>query len=329
MKKKEEILDEDSIENLKDCPGIGETIISKLRAANFETLSSLCIYRSADISEKSGVGLETCQKITEFARSNRKVLEFAHGYETIKKKEEDREHITTMSKSLDELLGGGIETQALTEFYGAYGASKTQLAFQLCVTVQLPKDKGGLNGKAIFLDSEGTFRMERIESMSKALNLDPKIVFENIYKMRLFNSEQQILCVEEIKKLANKEPIRLLVIDSLTALFRSEFLGRGTLADRQGLLNKHIRELNNFAHLYNVAVVATNQVMANPAVMFSDPTTPVGGHIMGHGSYHRIYLRRAGKEGRRVARVVDSPLLPESEALFCIKEEGIRDADEK
>jgi DNA repair protein RadA len=123
---------------------------------------------------------------------------------------------------------------------------------------------------------------------------------------------------------ANQLNVKLIVIDSLTAHFRAEFVGRGTLADRQQKINKHMHALLKLADTHNVCVYVTNQVMAKPDQFFGDPTQAIGGHIVGHASTFRIYLRK-GKKGSRVAKLVDSPNLPETEVAFYITEQGIKD----
>jgi len=223
-------------------------------------------------------------------------------------------------------LGGkGVESKAMTEAYGAFGSGKTQLGLTLAVNVQLPKDKGGANGKAVYIDTEGTFRPDRIRQIAEAIGANPEKVLKNILVARAFNSDHQILLIDKITELIkNGENIKLVIIDSLTAHFRAEFSGRGQLADRQQKLNKYLHQLIKLSEQHNLAVYVTNQVMANPAMMFGDPTTAIGGHVLGHASTFRIYLRR-GKAGSRVAKMIDSPNLPENEAVFMLTEAGIRD----
>ncbi len=204
----------------------------------------------------------------------------------------------------------------------------TQLGHQLAVTTQLPKEKGGAEGIVIYLDTEGTARPERIKQMAEALGLDSVQVLNNVKFIRAFNSDHQMLIVQKIEELIQKEnlPIRLVVVDSLMSHFRSEFSGRGMLADRQQKLNRHVHDLLKLADTYNLAVYVTNQVMARPDVFFGDPTAAVGGHVLAHASNVRIYMRK-GKKGSRVAKIVDAPHLAESEAIFRIAEEGIRDIE--
>ena len=226
----------------------------------------------------------------------------------------------------DYLLGGrGIESKAITECYGAYGSGKTQIGLTIAINVQLPLDRGGVNGKAVFIDTEGTFRPSRIKQIAEKIGANPEKVLKNIFVARAFNSDHQILLLDKISEMIkNKEPIKLLVIDSLTAHFRAEYSGRGQLADRQQKLNKYLHSLMKLSEQYNLAIYVTNQVMANPAQMFGDPTTAIGGHIVGHASTYRLYLRR-GKKGSRVAKLIDSPNLPDNETIFFVTDAGVVD----
>nr|5QUB_A Chain A, RadA [Pyrococcus furiosus]5QUC_A Chain A, RadA [Pyrococcus furiosus]5QUD_A Chain A, RadA [Pyrococcus furiosus]5QUE_A Chain A, RadA [Pyrococcus furiosus]5QUF_A Chain A, RadA [Pyrococcus furiosus]5QUG_A Chain A, RadA [Pyrococcus furiosus]5QUH_A Chain A, RadA [Pyrococcus furiosus]5QUI_A Chain A, RadA [Pyrococcus furiosus]5QUJ_A Chain A, RadA [Pyrococcus furiosus]5QUK_A Chain A, RadA [Pyrococcus furiosus] len=223
--------------------------------------------------------------------------------------------ISTGSKSLDKLLGGGIETQAITEVFGEFGSGKTQLAHTLAVMVQLPPEEGGLNGSVMWIDTENTFRPERIREIAQNRGLDPDEVLKHIAYARAFNSNHQMLLVQQaedmIKELLNTDrPVKLLIVDSLTSHFRSEYIG--ALAERQQKLAKHLADLHRLANLYDIAVFVTNQVQAN------------GGHILAHSATLRVYLRK-GKGGKRIARLIDAPHLPEGEAVFSITEKGIED----
>jgi len=221
--------------------------------------------------------------------------------------------------------GKGIESRAITEAFGAYGSGKTQVGLTLSVNVQFPLEKGGSNGKCVFIDTEGTFRPSRIKQIAEKLGANSEKVLKNIFVARAFNSDHQVLLLERIGEMIKEgEPIKLLIVDSLTAHFRAEFAGRGQLADRQQKLNRYIHNLMKLAETYNLAVYVTNQVMANPAQLFGDPTTAIGGHIVGHASTYRIYLRR-GKKDSRVAKLIDSPNLPDNETIFFVSEAGVVD----
>jgi len=200
----------------------------------------------------------------------------------------------------------------------------TQLAHQLCVNVQLPEERGGLRGKAVFIDTENTFRPERIQDMARAVGLDEEEAVRNIYFARAYNTDQQLLLAERVEELADREPIKLVVVDSLTSLFRGEFVGREALAARQQKLARHLLTLHRIAELKDLAVFVTNQVQARPDLFFGDPTRPIGGHVLAHSVTTRVYLRRS-KGNKRIARVVDSPNLPEAEVPFSVLQEGIRD----
>jgi len=324
MTKKKENIKEEKEFLIEDLPGVGAATAEKLRESGFDNLMSIAVASPGEITECAGVGEALARRIINVAR-NKLNIGFESG-EDLLKKAERVERISTGSKALDKLLGGGIETGTCTEFYAPFASGKSQVGFQLAVNVQLPKENGGLNGMAVFIDTESTFRPQRIIQMAEAVGLDPMKTLRNIKVVRAFNSDHQMLVAEKVEDLIKKDklPIRLIVIDSLMSLFRSEYSGRGMLADRQQKLNKHIHKLQKLADMYNIAVYVTNQVMAKPDVFFGDPTEPIGGHIVAHGFNPRVYLRK-GKKGTRVAKLIDSSYLPEGEAVFKITEQGIRD----
>ena len=311
---------------LTDLPGIGPAVAAKLESAGILDLMSLAVASPATIADAAGVSPAVARKAIQAARTMLD-LGFVDGLEFAKKRA-NVHHITTGSKNFDELLGGrGIESRAITEAYGAFGSGKTQLGLSLTVNVQLHEEMGGVSGKAIFIDTEGTFRPERVKQMADGLGLDPENVLKNILVARAFNSDHQMLLLEKISEMIKSgEPIKLMVIDSLTAHFRAEYSGRGQLADRQQKLNRYMHDLMKLAETYNIAVYVTNQVMANPAQMFGDPTTAIGGNIVEHASTYRIYLRR-GKQGSRVAKLIDSPNLPDNEAVYFVTTQGLRDKE--
>jgi len=311
---------------ITDLPGVGAATAEKLEEAGFNTLMSIAVASPADMVEIAGVTEATARKIINTAR-NKLDVGFQTGTELLEKRK-NIDRISTGSKAFDALLMGGVETNAITEVYGEFGSSKTQLGHQLAVNVQLPKEQGGAEGMVCYIDTEGTGRPERIKQMAEALNLDSIKILDNIKFIRAFNSDHQMLIISKIEELIknDKLPIKLVVVDSLMSHFRSEFVGRGTLSERQQKLNKHMHDLLKLAENYNLAVYITNQVMANPAIFFGDPTTAVGGNIVAHASSIRIYVRK-GKKGTRVARVIDSPNIPDSECVFKVTEGGIRDVE--
>jgi DNA repair protein RadA len=312
---------------LTDLPGIGPAVAAKLESAGILDLMSLAVASPAVIADTAGVSPGVARKAIQAARDMLD-LGFTDGVE-FSRRRENITYITTGSKEFDGLLGGrGVESRAITEAFGAYGSGKTQLGLTLAVRVQLPIENGGANGKAVFIDTEGTFRPQRVRQIAEAMNANPEKVLKNIFVARAFNSDHQILLLEKISEMIkNGEPIKLLIIDSLTAHFRAEFAGRGQLADRQQKLNRYMHDLMKLAETHNLAVYVTNQVMANPAQMFGDPTTAIGGNIVGHASTYRLYLRR-GKQGSRVAKLIDSPNLPDNEIVYFVTDAGVTDKGE-
>jgi len=308
---------------LEDLPGIGTTTAEKLRESGYTDLMELAVASPGDVAEAAEIGVAIAQKIIGEARRKADVGQFESGT-TLLERRKRLGRITTNSKALDELLGGGVETQAITEFSGEFGTGKTQIAHQVAVDVQTPVAQGGLAGEVVYIDTESTFRPERIVDMAKGVGIDPEEALRRIHVARAFNSNHQMLLVQKAQELARERPIRLLVVDSLTAHFRSEYLGRGELAPRQQHLNRHLHELLRFADTYNAAIVVTNQVSARPDILFGDPTRPIGGNIVAHAATYRVYLRKS-KPPKRIARLIDSPNLPEGEAVFSLTGEGIRD----
>jgi len=321
IKKKEE-----KAATLNDIPGIGPGAIAKLEAAGIYDLMGLAVLTPPALAEMAGMGEAGARKSIQAARKMMD-LGFSDGLAHEEKREE-LFHITTGSKNLDNLLGGkGIETKAITEAYGAFGSGKTQLGLSLAVGVQLPVEQGGANGKAVYIDTEGTFRPARVRQFAEGLGANGDKVLKNILVARAFNSDHQILLLDRIAEMVKDgEPIRLIVVDSLTAHFRAEYSGRGQLADRQQKLNKYLHSLMKIAEQLNIAVYVTNQVMSDPAQMFGDPTKAIGGNIVGHASTYRMYFRR-GKKDSRVAKLIDSPDLPDNETVFMIETGGLRDID--
>ncbi len=313
---------EKSVKELEDLPGIGPASAEKLRVAGYDSIDKIAAAMYSVLSEVAGINADAAKKAIEAARQATTIA-FDTG-EAIYEKRKAIGKISTGAKDFNALLGGGVETNGIVEAYGKFASGKSQIGFQLCVNVQLPINKGGLDGAVLFLDTEGTFRPERIESMAKAVGLDPKKVLENMFVVRCANTEQQILTVERADKLIRENNIKLIVVDSLISLFRAEFLGRGALGERQQKLNAHIHKLQQLADTHSLAVYITNQVMDNPGILFGDPTTPVGGNILAHAATTRLYLRKS-KEEKRIIRLVDSPGQPEGECVIKITPDGIRD----
>ena len=309
---------------IEDIPGVGEKTAEKLRSVGYTDMMSLAVISPSDLAEIAEIGEGQAQKIISQVREMLDIgFESAEG---IYERKLAALKITTGSNALNNVLGGGVRTQCITESYGQFGSSKSQLGFQLAVNVQLPPGKGGLGKNCLFIDTENTFSPDRIVSMAKASGLEPEKVLKNIFVARAYNSEHQILLVEKAQEIIEEKNIGLIIIDSITSHFRADFMGRGELAERQQKLNKHLHFLQRLADAHNLAIYITNQVMMDPSVLFGDPIRAAGGAILAHMATYRLYVRR-GREGTRVCRVIDAPNLIEAEAVFKITEDGIRDVD--
>ncbi|MGM0371301.1 MAG: DNA repair and recombination protein RadA [Halobacteriota archaeon] len=337
--------------DLEELPGVGPATADKLKEAGFESYQGLAVASPGELSNTADVGESTAADIINAARKEADVGGFETGSDVLERREQIGK-LTWMVDEVDELLGGGTETQSITEVYGEFGSGKSQITHQLSVNVQLPEEHGGLAGSAIFIDSEDTFRPERIDDMVRGLPDDTleatmeqreieggpddeaameelvEDILDKIHVAKAFNSNHQILLAEKAKEVASEAedtewPVRLLNVDSLTAHFRAEYVGRGELADRQQKLNKHLHDLMRIGDLYNTAVLVTNQVQSNPDAFFGDPTKPIGGNILGHTSTFRIYLRKS-KGDKRIVRLVDAPNLADGEAVMRVEDGGLK-----
>lgn len=310
------------IADLEDLPGVGPTTASRLKEAGYVDPTAIAAASPHELAEAGELGVEAAKKAIEAAKEA-----LDTNFETADIVYERRKtigKIVTGSKSLDELLGGGVETQSITECYGKFSSGKSQIAFQLSVNAQKPAEEGGLGCAVMFVDTEGTFRPERVVQMARSQGLNPEEVLKNIHIARAENSDHQVLLIDKAEEMIVEHNIKLIVVDSFTSQFRADYVGRGALGERQQKLNRHIHVLQRLADKYNLAVYITNQVMDNPGILFGDPTRPIGGHVLAHASGVRVYLRKA-KDEKRIARMVDSPNLPEGECVFKVTKDGVED----
>jgi DNA repair protein RadA len=308
---------------LEDLPSVGEKTAQKLKDAGFADMMRLATATAKELSVKAEIGEGVAEKVIEAARKAEEI-DFETAFDVMERRKEVG-RINVGSTAFNDLIGGGIETQSITEVFGEFGSGKSQISHELAVTVQQPVESMGLDGECVFIDTENTFRPERIEQIATAFDLDHQEVLEKIHIARAFNSSHQILMAEKVNELIQSGTnIKLVIVDSLMAHFRAEYIGRESLATRQQKLNQHLHTLQNIANTYNIAVFLTNQVQARPDAFFGSPTKAIGGHVLGHASTYRIWLKK-GLAGKRIARLVDSPHLPEGECVFKITSEGIVD----
>ena len=337
--------------DLENLSGVGPATAEKLRDSGYDTYQSIAVASPGELSNTADVGESSAHDIIQSAREAADVGGFETGTDVLERREQIGK-LEFLVPELDEMLGGGVETQSITEVYGEFGAGKSQVTHQLAVNVQLPKEQGGLHGRCVFVDSEDTFRPERVDEMvnglpdgvieatmeEREIEGDPddeetmdelvQTFLDRIHVAKAFNSDHQILLAEKAQEIAQEYeeddyPVRLLCVDSLTAHFRAEYVGRGELADRQQKLNKHLHDIDRVGNLYNSAVVVTNQVQSNPDAFFGDPTKPIGGNILGHKSTFRMYLRKS-KQDKRIVKLVDAPNLPDGESVMRVQNEGLK-----
>ncbi len=315
---------------LDSLEGVGPVTTRKMSDAGIHNIMDLIVRGPVEISEITGMDKDTAAKIVNKARMHLVeggllAKDFVSASEIYKRRQSIGK-ITTGTNCLDTLFDGGVETQALTEVYGEFGCGKTQFAHTLSVMVQKPKEEGGLDGGVLYIDTENTFRPERIVTIAKAHGMDPDKVLDRIIVARAYNSAHQTLILEESGPVIEENNVKLIVVDSAVGLFRAEYLGRGTLSIRQQKLNHFVHMLVRIAETYDCAALATNQVMASPDVFFGDPVRPVGGNVVAHTSTYRIYFKKSGK--KRIARMVDSPHHPEEEVIFVLGEAGVMDPED-
>lgn len=312
------------LDNIK---GIGPKITQKLIDGGIDSVLGLAVALPKEIEEILGGKEESASKLIMSARQQLESQgllgkEFVLASEVLQKRK-NMKRITTGSNKLDDLLLGGIETQSITEFFGDFGSGKTQICHTLCVTCQLPLGQGGLEGVTIYVDTEGTFRPERLVQIAESKGLDADEILKNVVLCKVYNSSHLELVVRGLSRFIEKYNAKLLIVDSIISLHRAEFIGRGTLANRQQRLNRLVHRLLRLSEIFNIAVVVTNQVQSKPDTFFGDPTRPAGGNVIAHACTYRIYLKKSGPQ--RIATIVDSPCHPYSDTRFQVTENGVED----
>ncbi len=315
---------------IQDIEGIGPTTAKKLREAGIFSVMDLAVAAVEDLAVDINASKESA---ASFIMAAQKLLRESDVLEkefitadTALKKRRSLLRCSTGSSMLDDLFLGGIETQAVTELYGEFGSGKSQICHTMCITAGQPVESGGLNSGVIYIDTEGTFRPERLEQISSSRNIDPVRALQNVAVCKVYNSAHLELIVKNLGKYIDDYKAKLVVVDSIISLHRAEFSGRGTLADRQQRLNSIMHKLLRISEIYNVAIIVTNQVQSAPDTFFGDPTKPTGGNVIGHASTYRVYLRKSGEN--RIAKMIDSPYHPYSEVRFTINEKGTDNLDE-
>ena len=312
--------------DLKDVKGINARQIKLLQESGISTAEALAMSPSNVVADIDGLGDKTAKKLIWNARNAMGMTEF----KTADDLDENVETITTGSANLNEILGGGVQTGKLTEVFGPFKSGKTNLSHTIAVTVQLPKTRGGLNSSVAFIDTENTFSKEKIKRIARRFGLDPKQVLGKIHHARIYSSDHQVQMVQQAESLCKKQGVRLIIVDSLMALMRNEYVGIGMLARRQAVLNNLIHALSRIAETHNCAVLLTNQVATKMMGMFSADDA-IGGNIVAHGCHFRVMFKTKGFSAnnslKRKGVIVDAPDLPPSECEFFITAAGLADED--
>ena len=304
--------------------GLNSTDIKKLQEAGYNSLEALAFTCKKNLLAIKGINEAKADKLIKILEEtlNLKIQPSSVALEERKR----ITRITSGSKELDTLLGGGFESNSITELFGEFRTGKTQICHTLCVTCQLPKKDGGGEGKAIYIDTEGTFRPEKLASIAERFGLDPKEAIENVFYARAYNSDHQNRLLMQVCALMCEHKFSLLIVDSATALYRTDYSGRAELSNRQMSLAKFLRNLQKIADEHKIVVVITNQVVAtvDGNAFGGNDKKPIGGHIMAHACQTRLYLKKGLKQNR-ICKIYDSPSLPEAEATYSITERGIDD----
>jgi len=331
--------------------GVGDSTEDKLKSAGFSTWDAISFTSMQKLQEKADVGESMAETLLSEARERSEMSSFQTA-ESMREDRADVSSITVGVDEVDELINGGIETNSIFELYGEFGSGKSQVTHQVCVNVQLPETHGGAHGRAIFIDTEDSFRPDRIEQMVLGLRDEKKNALMQVHDIdeesdtadeelvsevlshidvaSAHNSDHQIMLLEKAHEMASEYqdddfPVQILCVDSLMSYFRSEYVGRGSLAERQQKISKHMYDMKKFSKLYNSALVITNQVQSDPDAFFGDPTKPIGGNIVGHTSNYRVYLKNK-KDNKRAFNLVDAPALPDGEVIFAITDKGLESA---
>jgi len=304
------------IEELK---GISDDMKKRLVEAGYKYVESVATETPANLALVLETKVNVAGRIISICRQQFKPtlitgLEFKEHFESLPR-------IPTGSEALDELLNGGILMEALTEFAGGYGSGKTQTCFTLSVMVQ----QEPINGSVIFIDTERTFRGNRIEEIARARGIKENVL-ENIYVIPAETSDKLILTIDALRNVirefnkTHERKIKLVIVDSLISPFRADFVGRSELPIRQQKLGHVLKELQRIAKEFSLAVVFTNQVVATPDAF--GKIIPTGGHVLAHVAQYRLFFRKS-KENKRIIRIIDAPDIPEQETVIRISEKGI------
>lgn len=295
--------------DLEAVPGVGPSVAKKLRQALVTTAELLAVQNPTDLREKTALGEGICEKVVRAARKEVGKFGFRSGLE-IEQELASKPFLKTGLEQLDCTLMGGVEQGSILELYGPARGGKTMWCSHLAVRVQLPIEQGGLEGRVLWLDTEKSFTPRTIRAIAHRFGLDPDIALGNISRARVVLAAQIMELFETVPQMCAENNYKLVIVDSLTSLFRAEYIGLDALKTRQQEINGILNQMRRVAAATDAVFAYTNQVMAGIGGYVSIPNLPVGGHIISHASDYRFYTR-AKKGGVRVLELQDNAGLPE------------------
>ena len=330
VKKKEEpeVEESDQVQSeidlsVSQLDGVGTVTQKKLEAFGVTNLIDICVRGSREVSEITGVAKPTCDtwvfKAQKLLEDNDMIRKADMDVMDLMDYHENMPVLSTKCDDVDKLMGGGVRAEAIYEIYGEFGAGKTQFCNTLaCEAI---KDEGNV----IWIDCEDTFKPRRIIEMLIAREeITPEEAREKLNQITYLytpNTEQLLGVINGLSEtLMTKKP-KLVILDGAIGQFREEYLGRGTLAERQMQIARLMTHIKNISFYFRCPVVFTNQVQSDPAMMFGDPIKPIGGNVVAHASTYRVYFKKSGK--KRVARMVDSPEHAQADAEYILTDKGL------
>jgi DNA repair protein RadA len=202
--------------------GVTAPTIEKIKKGGVHTVEELATQTTKQLSESAGIGKDTAENAI-----NKALNMVGRGYITGKQLYDELQHrtrLSTGSAELDELLGGGIESETTTEISGKEGSGKTQICHMLAVQAQRPLEAGGLGAEVAWIDTEDTFRPDRIKEIAESLEMEPMTVLSHINRWKAANTPDQLDAVEKLSALCNEKPVGLVIVDSMMGHLRSEYI---------------------------------------------------------------------------------------------------------
>ncbi|XP_032947784.1 DNA repair protein RAD51 homolog 3 isoform X1 [Rhinolophus ferrumequinum] len=297
----------------------------KLVSAGFQTAEEVLEVKPSELSKEVGISkeeaLETLQILRRECLTNKPrpagTVESGKTCTALDllEREHTQSYIITFCSALDNILGGGVPLTKITEICGAPGVGKTQLCMQLAVDVQIPECFGGVEGEAVFIDTEGSFMVDRVVDLATACIQHLQLIAGTHLGEELL---AQVYLLPDF--LSEHSKVRLVIVDGIAFPFRHDL---DDLPLRTRLLNGLAQQMISLANNHRLAVILTNQMTTkidkNQALL-----VPALGESWGHAATIRLIFHWDQKQ--RLATLYKSPSQKESTVLFQITPQGFRDA---